>query len=659
MTPALPGRLLPGLALAAGLLGALLAALGPAGCGPRPAAGWSPLWRSSWELVPVGELWLRGVPLAGSRAFDVAEPGPLRFRARLANRGRSPAEVVLDGPPGPRRWRLAPGEDRAVELALEPGSHRLEGGPGTVVGEPRLGLPLERPRLLVLVLADTLRADHVEPATTPGILAAFAGGRRWSDATANSPWTLPSVASLFTSRPVLELTTPEGGLIGLPRGVPTWAERLDEAGFAGGAAVANYTIHAQNGFARGFGSYRVPLAGDGPRQRDASWVVAEARRFLAAHRGEDAFLYLHFMDPHEPFRDHGRGLPRPPPMGPLGLGQRAATPAEAELIRTLYRGEVRHLDRFLGPWLAELPAAATVAFVADHGEALGEHGAWGHALTLYQEVVAVPLLLRGPGVPAGTADEPVDLVDLVPTLLELAGLAPAGGMAGRSLLAPRRSREPRRPIVTATFAAGPLRWAWRDRRRKAVLNTAPQPDAAAGGAALAQRDPLPPGFAVYPVPGDEEAAARPAAERVRDLARRFARTAGAMVPGPTLLLAGIEGPAEVAFDCPAELEPVQVWGTARVRVERDGGRWTIRTAQAYPLAGVAFRAAGEVRITPLAGPVPWPGRPAGRALRLGAGDEGVPAIDGPGAYLWWNGERRLEISGQRETEERLRALGYL
>lgn len=624
-----------------------------------PSVGWTPLWRPSWELLHADELWLRGVPLDEARELAVEGRQPLRFRARLLNAAKASREVVLDGPSGARRWTLAPGEDRPVGELLAPGRHRIDAAPGVILGEPRLGLPVERPRLVVVVLADTLRADHVTPQLTPGILHAFQSGRRWSDVTANSPWTLPSVASLFTSRPVFDLAFPDGDLVGVPAGVPTWTEVLEEAGFTGGAAVANFSIHAQNGFAAGFASYRVPAAGKGPRQRDVAWGVAEARRFLAAHAGEDAFFYLHTMDTHEPFRDHGQGLPPAPAMTPLGLRDRPATAEERDLIRALYRGEVRHLDQGLAPFLAELPPEATVAFVSDHGEVLGEHGVWGHGLTLYQEVVAVPLLLRGPKVEAGTVDEPVQLLDLAPTILDAAGLAPMQGMAGRSLLAPRRPGEARLPIVSATFSAGPLRWAWRDGGRKAVWRGAIQPDGVPGGRALREREPLPAGFFVHALPGDEEGTEAPATDLGRRAARVFAHSAGRMVPGVTVMIAGVDGPAAVSFDAAGELEPVQVWGGSEVEVDRNGSRWTVRTAEAAPWAGVAFRATGEVTLTPVAGSLPWPGREVGRAIDRRSEERRPPALDAPGAYAWWNDERTLEVSGQEETLERLRALGYL
>ena len=77
-------------------------------------------------------------------------------------------------------------------------------------------------------------------------------------ATANSPWTVPSVASLFAARPVLEVSTPSGDIVGVPKGITTWPSALWRAGFEGAAVVANYTVHTLNGFSEGFTCFLFP-----------------------------------------------------------------------------------------------------------------------------------------------------------------------------------------------------------------------------------------------------------------------------------------------------------------------------------------------------------------------------------------------------------------
>jgi hypothetical protein len=393
------------------------------------------------------------------------------------------------------------------------------------------------------------------------------------------------------------------------------------------------------------------------RLPDGGWVVDRARRWLDAHAGEDAFLYLHLMDPHEPYRDHSGGGAEAPPLRPLSRRERVPGPGEVELLRDLYAGEVRHTDRVLEPFLAELPPGAAVVFTADHGEALGEHGAWAHGLNLYREALDVPLMIRAPGVAPGVAAAPAQLLDLGPTVLDLAGVDPDPGMAGRSLLAGGSSAA----LVSVTFSAGPLRWSWRDGNRKVVLRTAVQPELGATARRQSHESrPLATGAVVFDLatdPGENRPAVVPA-ELVPDVRAAFAAGVGRLVPGLQLLVAGGDGPVEMALGIDGEPEVVQAWSTGPVDVAWTTGEVAIRCANASPLCAVAI--AGDsvpARVTPLPGDVQWRGVIVGepadpRQLT-------PPEQPGPGASLWWNPDRPLVVGGYDETVERLRALGYI
>jgi hypothetical protein len=432
----------------------VLSAAATVACG-ESKGGWQRLWTDRWEWHHHSSDWVRGV--SGSELqLEVTESGA-RLRSEIVGLGPTPAVIEVAGRAA-FTLRVAPGERIFLDTPIDPGSYSVSIPAFAVMGSPRLGVPVASPRLLVLILVDTLRDDHVNPQRMPGVTSAFAQGCRWRDVTANCSWTLPSVASLFTSRQVLDLSSPEGDLVGIPEGVATWAEVLDRAGFVGAGVVANYTVHALNGFASGFSTYLVPDGHGKEEDPAATWVVTEGRRWLAAHQGEDAFLYLHLMDPHHPYRSWDDPSLISPAIKPLAARQREATTEEQSLLRRLYAGEVEHVDRVLTPFLAELPTWAIVAFTSDHGEALGEHGAWGHGLNLYQEALRVPLLIRGPGVPAGDVGEPTQLLNLAPTLLDLVGVAPPAEMVGSALW----DDVPAVPTVSTTFGGGPLRWSWRD-----------------------------------------------------------------------------------------------------------------------------------------------------------------------------------------------------
>ncbi len=624
-----------------------------AGCAPR-RADWTRLWPARWTWHSSGDHWVRGVT-GGDRVFHVGRRGRF-FRATLLGAGPRPGSVTLTGPDTGASWTIAPGEERAVGLRLGgAGEYTLRTSGGAVAGEPRVGRPGKR-RLVVLILVDTLRADHVRPDLMPGVTRFFAQGRVWTQATAHASWTIPSVASLFTGRPVLDLTTPEGDLLGVPEGDDTWAEALDRAGYAGGAFVANYTVAVLNGFGRGFSSYRVSAA----RKReepDAAWVVAGARRWLAAHRGENSFLYLHFMDPHEPYRDHEDGRVGPP-IPPLAHRERTPSPAEARLLRELYAGEVRHVDRILTPFLHELPPETVVAFTADHGESLGEHGCWGHGLALYQEQIAVPLMLRGPGVPAGKVGSPVGLKDLAPTLLASAGVPADPSMAGRSLLAGGSPG----PIISATYGAGPLRWTWRRGSDKVILRLAPQPGlSTVARSAMIEKSPLPAGafrFRLDADPGEDHP--MPLDEDVLlPVGRAFAATAGRMVPGLEVMAWGLRRPVELRVHLGGVLQPVQAFSTGPMALTQHGGAVTVSCRDPFPVCAVGGSVSPRPRrLRLLPAGAPWVEPPGGCDVPVG--ELTMPrAFPAPGLFAWWNPPRRRLVRGYRETLQKLRALGYL
>jgi arylsulfatase A-like enzyme len=107
------------------------------------------------------------------------------------------------------------------------------------------------------------------------------------------------------------------------------------------------------------------------------------------------------------------------------------TPADLEHLLALYDGEIRYTDDEMGRVLDHLSARGALAntlvvVTSDHGEEFLEHGSWEHQKTLYGEVIRVPLVVRGPGVPARREPAPVSLLDVAPTVLAWAGLpAPA------------------------------------------------------------------------------------------------------------------------------------------------------------------------------------------------------------------------------------------
>jgi arylsulfatase A-like enzyme len=307
---------------------------------------------------------------------------------------------------------------------------------------------------VLLVTVDTLRADHLSayggPDPTPAFDAVAAEGVLVERAYTPTPSTGPAHASLFTGlypwrHGVLQNAAP------LPDELVTLAMSLRERGFRTAAFVSSFILDGRFGFDRGFESYgfeateKIVWRGQlRPRfyARGAATTDA-ALRWLHDHRGERFFLWIHYFDPHAPY-EPPEGFALPPGTDvdldgrrvPSGLGSRSRL---GDLVRA-YRGEVRYTDAELGRLLDSLREDGRLDRIAlvvtsDHGEAFGDHGQLGHGTTLYEELVRVPLLVRGPGIPAGRRlPGPVQLEDLMPTLLDWLGLPVPPDLDGVSLL---------------------------------------------------------------------------------------------------------------------------------------------------------------------------------------------------------------------------------
>jgi arylsulfatase A-like enzyme/tetratricopeptide (TPR) repeat protein len=269
-------------------------------------------------------------------------------------------------------------------------------------------------RSVVLVTLDTTRADALGAyggRPTPALDGLAARGVRYANAITASPLTLPAHASLLTGLEPPEHGVLDNGIAVLASDIPTLATVLAGRGHATAAFVASRVLDRRFGIARGFATYDDDMAAErtgeyGYPERGAAAVTEEALAWLArAPRGKPFFLWVHYYDPHAPYE--------------------AAGASDA----ARYAAEVAAVDRQVARLLKALPSgpdAPVVAAVADHGESLGEHGEHGHGLFLYGPVLRVPLILAGPGVPAGrVVDGPVASLRLAPTLAHLAGASGA------------------------------------------------------------------------------------------------------------------------------------------------------------------------------------------------------------------------------------------
>jgi len=291
---------------------------------------------------------------------------------------------------------------------------------------------MSQPLNVVLVTFDTTRADRIgcygyQHGLTDVLDQLAKRGVIFDSAFAPVPLTLPSHTTMLTG-----LYPPEHGLRvngsgRLGNNVPLLSEILKNSGYDTGAFLAAFVLNSKFGLNRGFDVYDDDLSDSEPgehsfdRRRTGVRVVDSALQWLEKRTNEPFFCWIHLYDAHAPY-DAREGL-----FGDQFQDQ----PYDAGIAV-----EVQQLDRVLQFLESrQLQDRTIVVVVGDHGEGLGEHGEEEHGLLLYNTTVRVPMVVVAPQDcrPGHRVDEPVSLVDLTPTLLDMLGLPANDGMRGRSL----------------------------------------------------------------------------------------------------------------------------------------------------------------------------------------------------------------------------------
>jgi arylsulfatase A-like enzyme len=305
----------------------------------------------------------------------------------------------------------------------------------------------QRPSVLLVVL-DTARADAVSAygtvqGTTPAVDALAAGGLLFRRAYANSSWTIPSHATLFTG------LLPGRHGVGVrrwstPAGLTTLAERLREAGYDTAGFSENPMLKV-SGLDRGFEVFHdVDPEHSQVIERFRGWMEGRSRK-------EPFFAFVNLMDPHVPYRvrEVNRFLPPGETIqraneveGRVRVQPMCRDHVSAEdlaVLKGLYLGDVAAADakvRELVRLARDQPAGRPLITVvtADHGENFGEHRLLGHLFQITHALIHVPLVVAGlPGVQPATVSAPVQLADLLPSILMWAGLDVPAGLPGRVL----------------------------------------------------------------------------------------------------------------------------------------------------------------------------------------------------------------------------------
>jgi arylsulfatase A-like enzyme len=347
----------------------------------------------------------------------------------------------------------------------------------------------ERGMNVLLVSIDALRRDHLgcygyERVKTPELDRFAASAATFEYAYCNSPWTLPSMASMVTGRYPTVCGIDTGHRI--RRDLPTLAEILRDNGYRTEAYVTNVFMHPEYGYARGFDVYLMngglrrlyPLRGTllykwtvaavrawrskfGRNVDDTTFngeaTVAALRRLAAGRR--PFFVWCHFMDPHGPYTPPRGYVPDYPGTSAAeayrlmdellsrgwGLAEMPMEEKFADEFEMLYDGEIAYVDEHFGKIMGALEeegvADETVVIVLnDHGEEFFEHGGYEHGHTLYPELIDMALVVRAPGhdLRKAAVSRYVSHVDIAPSVVDALGLATEAVFDGGSFLASPR-----------------------------------------------------------------------------------------------------------------------------------------------------------------------------------------------------------------------------
>jgi len=292
---------------------------------------------------------------------------------------------------------------------------------------------------IVFITLDTTRADRLgcyghEGAETPVIDALCNSGRRYERAYSPAPLTIPSHAAMFSGIHPARLGIRNNGDGKLQDSVTTLTEVLAENGYQTAAAVSAFVTSRTWGFAQGFQQFF-----DDMGEQGSTSVWSMERRggetvddLLAWAKDRDttvpAFAWLHLFDPHFPYS---------PPSEYWDVWNKRP-----------YDGELAYVDDQLARVVAEFDPEKTLYIIAsDHGEGLGDHNELTHGLFVYDSTQRVPFIVSGPGVAAGVVEEPVGLIDLMPTVLDVLGLAAPEGIDGQVM-----PGNPARPLYMESWA---------------------------------------------------------------------------------------------------------------------------------------------------------------------------------------------------------------
>jgi arylsulfatase A-like enzyme len=315
-------------------------------------------------------------------------------------------------------------------------AYGLQPGRSAVQRNPKKGAL--RPNV-VLITIDTLRADalglYADRNQTPTIDGLGHEGVVFGNAHVQAPFTTASVASMLAAMYPSLLKIGEKAY-SIPQEQTLFAEKLTQAGYRTGAFCANYSLTERMGIYQGFAAISV-LHENASLPNTTNLLMSQAIDFLNKDLKRPFFLWVHYYDPHAPYdppesfrtlKTYKGSLPRR--VNELQRRGNYISPNDLAYIKSLYLDDVRFVDYHVGRLLAVLKEAGVyeqtlVVLTSDHGEEHYDHGGFWHGHCMYQELLRVPLVMKGPGIPKKKwISSPVEIMGLFPTLEEILKLPP-------------------------------------------------------------------------------------------------------------------------------------------------------------------------------------------------------------------------------------------
>ncbi len=327
----------------------------------------------------------------------------------------------------------------------------------------------------LVIVVDSMRADHLAPygytrATSPVIDGLARDGIVFENAWSQAPWTRPSVASIFTSTFIAVHRVLYSGRVVdgekrtdvLSDKFVTIAEALHAGGYATGGFGKKIHLRPGFGFGQGFDGYDMNAG-------NAARINKVTLRWLRHNDPDRFFIYLHYNDPHYPYKPAARWAKFGATKARVQINGRTKkafhdgalqlSPADIQQLIDLYDGEIAYTDDAIGALLHAIGRLGyrrlLVLVTADHGEEFLDHGDITHGQSLYNELIHVPFIIGGTGLESGSrhlrVKTPVRLIDIMPTFLQMAGLPEPPGIQGTSLV-PLMSGEAAPPGTPLAFS---------------------------------------------------------------------------------------------------------------------------------------------------------------------------------------------------------------